>query len=77
MTKYADLEIGLHRRQEGEYEVEFRYKPPDSAAESRPGGGLATINLAELGQLILDPGQYGQALAESLFADPNVLTPFA
>jgi hypothetical protein len=77
MTKYADLEIGLHRRQEHEYEVEFRYKPPDSAAESRPGGGLATINLAELGQLILDPGQYGQALAESLFADPNVLTPFA
>lgn len=74
MTRYADLEIRLHRRQEQEYMVEFRYKPPDSAAESQPGGGLATINLAELGQLALDPGQYGQALTDSLFVEPNVLT---
>jgi len=76
MTRYADLEIEFRPAQNRDYLVQFRYRPPDSAAEVRPGGGLATIDLAALDQLVLEPDQYGRALASSLFADSGVRTPF-
>ena len=77
MTKYADLEIGLQRQEDQEYQVQFRYKPPHSAAESRPDGGTVKIDLQALGQLILDPKEYGQGLTDSLFANPDVLKSFS
>lgn len=76
MAKYADLEIGLHGRGELRFKVEFRYRPPDSAAESRLGDGLATIDIDDLEQQISDAEAYGKMLTESLFADPNVRTSY-
>ena len=35
MTEYADLEIGLHRRDVGSYSVEFRFNQPNSETDVR------------------------------------------
>ncbi|MCP4400095.1 MAG: hypothetical protein GY801_22660 [bacterium] len=35
MTKYADLEIGLHRRDAEQYQIELRFSRPDSDTEER------------------------------------------
>lgn len=77
MMRYADLEIGLQSGENHDCLVQFRYRPPDSAAESRPEGGPIRIDLDALAQLTLDPRQYGQALADSFFANPNVLKSFS
>ncbi len=77
MDKYADLEIGLHGGEGQNFKVEFRYRPPDSAAESRLGYGAATINIDELEALAHDSEAYGLALTGYLFSDPKVLTAFA
>lgn len=76
MDKYADLEIGLHGRGGNNFIVEFRYRPPDSAAESRLGDGHANIDWNELKELAYDAGAYGQKLTDSLFADPSVRIPY-
>jgi hypothetical protein len=76
MTQFADLEIELRPAGEREYQVQYRYRPPDSAAEARPGGGVATIDVGALDQLVLEPERYGQTLTDSLFAQPGVRTPF-
>jgi len=39
MTSYADLELGLHRREGGSYAVEFRFSQPESDADIRLGQG--------------------------------------
>jgi len=72
MSKYADLEIGLHGKGGTSYIVEFRYRPPDSAAESRLGDGLATIKLDGFQKLLFDVDSYGEALTDCLFADDKV-----
>ncbi len=80
MNEYADLEIGLHRREEGSYAVEFRFSPPDSEAVVSIGQfrqSQVTFDLAELQELSYDPESYGLKLTQSLFDDPEVRTAFA
>lgn len=76
MRKYANLEIELRREDDARYAVQFRFEAPNSAAQTRPGGGLATLDLAALRQLQLEPGRYGEALTASLFEQPEVRNPF-
>jgi len=79
MTDYADLEMGLHRRDTGSYAVEFRFSQPNSEADVSLGQGqlaLAEFDLAELNRLAHDPSAYGQELSRSLFADPDIKTAF-
>jgi hypothetical protein len=80
MTEYADLEIGLHRRDAGMYVIEFRFSQPNSEADVRLDQGqsaYATFDLAEFKNLEYDPAAYGQKLTQSFFAEPAVQTAFA
>lgn len=80
MTEFADLEIGLHRRDAGSYAVEFRFSPPDSEAVVSIGQGhqaQVSFDPGELNELAYDPAGYGQKLTQFLFADPEVKTAFA
>ena len=80
MTEYADLEIGLHRRDAGVYVIEFRFSQPNSEADVRLDQGqsaYATFDLAELKNLEYDPAAYGQNLTRSFFTEPAVETAFA
>src|SRR5512136_243107 len=80
MAEYADLEIGLHRRDAGSYAIEFRYSQPNSEADVRLGQGQLTqaaIDLNGLAQLIFDSAAYGQSLTQSFFGEPAVQTAFA
>lgn len=61
MTEYADLEIGLHRRNEGSYVVEFRYSQPNSEADVRfdlHQPTLVAIDLDEHVELNLESDAY-------------------
>lgn len=80
MAKYADLEIGLHRRDAGLYAVEFRFSQPDSEADirlSQVTPAVAQIDLDELRSLAFDSSAYGEALTQGLFSDPDVQSAFA
>ena len=73
MAEPADLEISLHRRDDGRYAVELRYRAPDSDAEVRLLRDAVTpvrLDFAALGQQTLNPLVYGQLLSTSLFAAP-------
>ena len=80
MTEYADLEIGLHRRDAGTYTIEFRFSQPNSEADVRLDQGQpaqAAFDLVELKSLADDPLAYGTCLTQSFFAEPAVQTAFA
>jgi hypothetical protein len=80
MTEYADLEIGLHRRDASSYSVEFRFSQPNSEADVRIGQEqptLVTIEMDELSELAYDPAAYGQKLTDSFFENAAVQTAFA
>ncbi len=80
MTEYADLEIGLHRRDASSYSVEFRYSQPNSEADIRLGYDkpiLISINRDKLNQLVYDTAAYGQHLTDTFFSNPDVKTAFA
>jgi hypothetical protein len=79
MTAYAELEIGLHRRDAGGYAVELRFSPPDSDAEVQlvqAGQALVQLDVERFRGLALDGSAYGKLLGQSLFADPSVRTLF-
>jgi len=79
MEEYADLEIGLHRRDATSYTVEMRFVHPDSDADirlSREQTPLASFDKEHLEGLSNSAETYGRALTESLFADSNVKTAF-
>lgn len=76
MRKYANLEIELRREDDVHFAVQFRYAAPNSAAHTRPGGGLATLDVEAFRQLQMEPGRYGEALTASLFEHPDVRSPF-
>jgi hypothetical protein len=72
MTGYADLEVGLHRRDAEAYAVELRYSQPDSDTDVRIGLGqaiAARFDASALRAQWADPAAYGRALGEMLFAD--------
>jgi hypothetical protein len=80
MSEYADLEIGLHRRDEGSYAVEFRFSPPGSEAVVSIGHAhqaQVSFDLEALRGLAYDPQAYGLKLTHSLFGDPAVRSAFA
>ncbi len=65
MTKHADLEIGLHRRDAERYQVELRFSRPDSDTEERlvrDGPLFARFDMAHLRSLVLDDVAYGRLL---------------
>jgi hypothetical protein len=79
MKKYADLEIGLHRRDAERYQIELRFSRPDSDTDDRlaRGGPLfARFDTARLRSLTLNNAAYGKLLAESLFESQKIQAAF-
>jgi hypothetical protein len=76
MTVYADLEVGLRRRDADSYIVELRFTQPDNDADIRQVG-VPQFDWDGLRALTLDHAAYGECLGQSLFADPAVRTVFA
>jgi hypothetical protein len=72
MGDFADLEIGLYRRDPDNHSVELRFRQPDDEAEPAPDRGVARFAFADLRRYLLQPDVYGQRLRESLCADPAV-----
>ena len=80
MTAYADLEMGLHRRDTDSYAIELRFSQPDSEADIRLVRGdpaLVQFDMERLRSLSLDEAAYGQLLSQTLFRDAAVQTAFA
>lgn len=80
MATFADLEIGLHRRDAGSYVAELRLTLPESEADIRPGpDGQAPfqLDLLSLNELPPDSPAYAQALGDALFGNPDVRASFA
>jgi hypothetical protein len=76
MTRAADLEIGLHRRDGTTYAVEMRLQPPGADEEVRPDSGAIELDLDALrGET--DDVAYGELLGGALLADERVRTAFA
>jgi len=72
MSTYDELEIGLHRLDEGTYQIELRYTRADSAGETTPQRGQAQFDCPALLELLEDPQAYGEMLAEQLFKDAAI-----
>jgi hypothetical protein len=69
VTDYADLEIGLHRRDGSTWRVELRYSQPRTDADTRldaEGPLAASIDLEALRELVDDEEAYGRALGQAL-----------
>jgi hypothetical protein len=72
---FADLEIGLHRRDVDTYAIEFRFSPAKSDADIRLANrDLHTVQFDwdRLGSLIPDSDAYGKELTATLFADTEI-----
>ena len=77
---YADLEIGLHRRDADHYQIELRFSRPDSDTDDRLARGTPvamTIDWQELRSLQLDNAEYGKRLGEFVLGHQDVQTAFA
>ncbi len=72
MDDLADLEISLHRHGAEMYSIEARFSQPESDADIRLGQAQPVLAQFDLDALraLADPAAYGQALTQSLFADP-------
>lgn len=77
---YADLEIGLHRRDTISYTVELRFSHSLSDDEKRTVRSdylpLARFDTEQVRNRSLDALAYGQYLSDELFADEAVRTAF-
>ncbi|MCP4400098.1 MAG: CHAT domain-containing protein [bacterium] len=79
MAKYADLEIGLQRREAERYQIDLRFSRPDSDTEERlvrDGPLFARFDMARLRSFALDAEAYGTLLGESLFGAQEVRAAF-
>ena len=79
MSGYADLEIGLHRRDAENYGVELRFIHPEGDADVRLLGAapaLVQFDLDRLRESAVDADAYGQMLTDSLFATAEVREAF-
>jgi hypothetical protein len=73
MTDYADLEIGLHRRDGATWRVELRYSQPRADADTRldvEGPLVAALDPDDLLELEADEEAYGRALGAALLTGP-------
>ena len=80
MSAYAELEIGLHRRDLGVYNVDFRYNQSDSDADIRLSLDEDTklsLDLEALSQLTSNNDAYSQKLSQDFFANPNIQSVFS
>ncbi len=79
MTAYADLELGIHRREAEHYTLEMRFSQPESDADTRllPSNPLLQFDVAALREQSLDDSAYGRELSKCLFADTEVRSAFA
>ncbi|HEX2362581.1 MAG TPA: CHAT domain-containing protein [Jiangellaceae bacterium] len=67
MTDYADLEVGLHRRDGRSWRVEVRYSQQESDADINIEGPLTVdIDPREYKELELDAQAYGNRLGQAL-----------
>lgn len=77
---YADLEIGLHRRDgDNAYTIDMRFSHPENDADIRlPGSdpSLVRFDTQLLRGLTLQMDTYGQSLSTSLFSETHVTTLF-
>jgi len=79
MAEYAELEIGLRRGDDAEYNVELRFADPASESDTWIGfeeGCMAVFDFNRLVSLTHDPAQYGATLTNALFMEPNVRSSF-
>ncbi len=75
MAGFADLEIGLHRRDADGYAVELRFSAPDSDTDVRLLGDADEVvhfDLDKARALALDESGYGAFLGHSLFASEHL-----
>jgi CHAT domain/SIR2-like domain len=75
MAGYADLEVGLHRRDGLTWTVELRFNHPKNDADVRLSPDrqlLARFDFAQLESLLYDDEAYGRLLSSGLFADEGV-----
>jgi hypothetical protein len=80
MNKYAELEIGLHRRDAGSYSVDFRFSQPESEADVRLAQSQSTqvtFDFDQLKEIAHDAESYGAKLTHDFFADPAVSNAFS
>jgi hypothetical protein len=74
MSGYADLEIGVHRRDLRTWSVELRYSQPGSDGDVRVVRDQAFP--ASLPSAEMDPDAYGRALTDGLFASADIRQAF-
>ena len=77
--EYADLEIGVHRRDADRYQIELRFDRPDSDTEDQLARGktlYVQFDMEGLDSLKQDDDAYGKLLGESLFAAQEALVGF-
>jgi hypothetical protein len=74
-TKYADLEIGLSRRDDLVYTVSFRLLRPETDDTLQERGQIlqATLSPDHFTDALADPKDYGRRLTEQFFSEPGVL----
>jgi hypothetical protein len=84
MNPCADIEITLHRQDQQNYAVDFRFSDsdPNNQTEVRLAAGQAALARFDLEQLrelaaLGEMPEYGRALTEGLFADERLRTAFA
>jgi len=80
MLSYADLEIGLYRRDADNFRVELRFSMPDSDAEirmSRDQPLLAHFDTEKLRELEADDEAYGLLLGENLIGESGMREAFS
>ena len=80
MQEYADLELGLHRFEAGQYTVEMRFIMPGSDTDTRLGQGAPVhvrLDVETLRELMLEPKEYGTALTKALFEPAELQVAFA
>jgi len=76
-VSYAELEIGLHRSQGDQYEVELRFNNPKSEGATLPVRGATAVDTQALLELQLRPKDYGDALSSILFSHKDVAVEYA
>lgn len=74
-NRYADLEIALRHQVNNKYWIELRFRRPGIDVVDAIDSVETTLDLNYLGGLD-DPVDHGQALKESLFDPPEIMTRF-
>ncbi len=82
MQQYADLEISLHKADEGMYSVQFRFSQPKSEADTglgqdKPVWVEIDPDSSTFDPGVLDPDAYATDLTSALFKDEMLRTAFA